>query len=220
VGRTRRPNPGAEGREFVAEKRLEIAHFFRAADDARATRVARERRQSNDVFSRPPEETELVQILGRDARQNRYREDSRWLDTEFARAVVRCGNCRREHIVPAERVHGKDANSGPHERSNGGFDGARNIVELRVDERLSANRFEFGADRVAVSEQRLETDFEDHAERSEHIDEPACRIEVRYVECDNEFWSGHDGHRSPPPRKPGFARPTISVSDESPRSAR
>ena len=65
--------------------------------------------------------------------------------------------------------HDPDARSDDGTRCGG--DGARDIVQLGIDERRCAGFLEPSPNRFTVTEQRLQTNFEDDAERLQAVDE-------------------------------------------------
>ena len=81
---------------------------MRAADDAGAPGVARQRRQADRVLARAALQAQLVEILGRDAGQNRDGEDVRRRDAQLGGALGRRVDGRPHHLVSAERVHVDD----------------------------------------------------------------------------------------------------------------
>src|SRR5262249_28779885 len=62
VRRSAWANAGRERKEIVAEETLEVAHFARAAYDAGAAGIARERRQTRRVLTGSPMQAELEQV--------------------------------------------------------------------------------------------------------------------------------------------------------------
>ena len=108
VRRSGRANAGRQREEIVAEEALEVAGFVRAADDAGASRIARQRRETDRVLARAALQPEFVEIFRRDAGENRHGEDLRRRDTEFESPFARRVDRRTHHLDSAERVHVDD----------------------------------------------------------------------------------------------------------------
>ena len=90
--------PGVSVRKSSPKKLLEIAHFVRAADDAGAAGVARERREPDRVLPGPPCKPSSLRSSARDAREQRHREDVRRRDAELA-PRARCAASTAARII-------------------------------------------------------------------------------------------------------------------------
>src|SRR5579884_1920472 len=131
VGRT----DARREREKVGSMRcFDFARFARAADDAGASGVFGKPCEFDGVLERVSAQPDGTQIVRAHAGEYRYGEDVRRRHAQFARALVRRVDGRAHHLGTAEGVNVDDMRAVAHELFDAGRDGARNVVQFRVDE--------------------------------------------------------------------------------------
>ncbi len=148
--------------------------------------VARERGQPHGVFAGSALQAQLVEVFGRDAREDRDCQDSGRFDAEFGRALAGSFDRGGKHVGAAERMDGEQRDPGTHQRPHRRMHRARNVVELHVEHVTRAGSFQPREQRVAETIERLVADLEHDVESGECINQALRSFQCRNVERDDE----------------------------------
>ena len=121
---------------------------------------------------------------------------------------------RAHHLEAAERVDVDDVRVRAHQLPHRRADGARNVVQLRIDERAHVARFAVGEDPLGIAVERFQPDLEDHVEFVELVDQPFGFVRSGNVERDDQLCARV--YPSSPSYWCALAKPTLALPTISP----